>query len=430
MKSQSQHAFVDRTISRRSLLKSAAALAAIPAASRLRLAKPKGSVLAYVGTYTPNGQGIYLFSFDLATGALTQIKVAAAIPSPSWIAIHPNGKYLYAVNEISNFNGTTSGSVTAFSIDRTNGNLTLLNVVSSQGAGPAHLSVDPLGQFVYVANYGGGSFAVLPILANGSLGDAIFVQKDIGSVGPTKATNAPPGSFAISGHDAPHAHMIQSDLTGTFVFGADLGQDRIYSWRVNRTGGPALIPNTSPFISVPPGDGPRHFAFHPSGLFFYSLQEEASTLLIYTYDAANGTLTLTQQQMLSTLPPGFAGTDFTSEVRVAQDGKSVYAANRLHDTISFFNVEASGRLTLAGEASTLGDYPRSFTIDPTGNFLVSCNQRSDALTTFRIRAANDEGEDEDEGRAARDGAEGSANRLVFTGQYTPVGSPAIIVFLT
>jgi 6-phosphogluconolactonase (cycloisomerase 2 family) len=176
-----------------------------------------------------------------------------------------------------------------------------------------------------------------------------------------------------------------------------------------------LIPNNPPFISVPPGDGPRHFAFHPNGLFFYSLQEEASTLLVYTYDAANGTLT--EQQMLSTLPPGFAGTDFTSEVRVAQDGKFVYAANRLHDTISFFSVEASGQLTPVGEVSTLGDYPRSFTIDPTGNFLVSCNQRSDALTTFRIRAAHGE-------------AEGLANRLVFTGQYTPVGNPAIIVFLT
>jgi 6-phosphogluconolactonase (cycloisomerase 2 family) len=371
--------------------------------------------LAYVGAYTPNGQGIYLFSFDTSNGALTQIKVAATIPSPSWIAIHPNGKYLYAVNEISNFNGTTSGSVTALSIDRSNGDLTLLNVVSSQGAGPAYLSVDPLGQFVFVANYGGGSFAVLPIELNGALGNATDVHVDTGFVGPTHATNAPPGSFAISGHDAPHAHMIQADAAGKFVFGADLGQDRIYSWVLNRASG-KLIPNTpTPFISVPPGDGPRHFAFHPNGLFFYSLQEEASTLLFYGYDAATGSLT--QQQMLSTLPAGFVGTDFASEVRVAQEGNFVYAANRLHDTISFFRVEASGRLTRVGEVSTLGDYPRSFTIDPTGNFLVSCNQRSDALTTFRIRAANGE-------------AEGLASRVVFTGQYTPVGSPAIIAFLT
>jgi 6-phosphogluconolactonase (cycloisomerase 2 family) len=271
-----------------------------------------------------------------------------------------------------------------------------------------------LGEYVYVANYGGGSFAVLPIKADGSLGNATFVQKDVDSVGPTKATNAPPGSFAISGHDAPHGHMIQSDPAGKFVFGADLGQDRIYSWLINRANG-QLVANTPPFISVPPGDGPRHFAFHPNGLFFYSLQEEASTLLVYGYDAANGRLT--QLQQLSTLPPGFVGTNFTSEVRVAQDGNFVYAANRLHDTISFFAIGASGQLARVGEASTLGDYPRSFTIDPSGNYLVSCNQRSDALTTFRIRAPHGQ-------------AVGLEDRLVFTGQYTPVGSPAIIVFLT
>jgi len=412
---QGKRSLVGGSISRRGLLKSAAAFAAVPAVSQLAPAAPAGSILAYVGAYTPNGQGIYLFSFDLGTGALTQVKVAATIPSPSWIAIHPNGKYLYAVNEISNFTTSPpSGSVSALSINRANGDLTLLNVVSSQGAGPAHLSVDPLGEYVYVANYGGGSFAVLPIKANGSLGDASFVQKDVGSVGPTKATNAPPGSFAISGHDAPHGHMIQSDAAGKFVFGADLGQDRIYSWLINRANG-QLVANTPPFISVPPGDGPRHFAFHPNGLFFYSLQEEASTLLVYGYDAANGGLTKLQQ--LSTLPPGFVGTNFTSEVRVAQDGNFVYAANRLHDTISFFAIGASGQLARIGEASTLGDYPRSFTIDPSGNYLVSCNQRSDALTTFRIRAPHGQ-------------AVGLEDRLVFTGQYTPVGSPAIIVFLT
>jgi 6-phosphogluconolactonase (cycloisomerase 2 family) len=401
---------VSGTISRRAILKGAAALAAVPVTSFtsfLAQGAPHGSVLAYVGAYTPNGQGIYLFSLDLATGALTQIKVAAAIPNPSWLAIHPNGNFLYAVNEISNFNGATSGSVSALAINRTNGDLTLLNVVSSQGGGPAHLSVDPLGQFVFVANYGGGSFAVLPIQSNGSLGNATDVHQDVGAVGPTKATNGPPGSFAISGHDAPHAHMIQSDLAGTFVFGADLGQDRIYSWRLNRATG-KLIANSPAFVSVPPGDGPRHFAFHPSGLFFYSLQEEASTLLHYTYDAANGVLTA--QQMLSTLPAEFVGTNFTSEVRVSQDGKFVYAANRLHDSIAIFEVDRSGSLSLLDESWTRGDYPRSFTIDPTGSFLVSCNQRSDALTTCSIK--------------------GDGRKLVFTEQYTPAGSPASIVFLS
>jgi len=388
-------------LSRRRLLASVAAWAAIPNQER--------SMFAYVGTYTGaggNGKGIYLFRFDLKTGALTQIKVVSEIPSPGWLAIHPNGKYLYAANEVSHFNGARTGSVTALAIDRSTGDLSLLNVVSSQGAGPAHLSVDPLGQFVFVANYGGGSIAVFPVQPNGSLGDPTDVHTNTGSVGSTKPTNAPPGSFAISGHEAPHAHMIQADPAGRFVFSTDLGQDRIYTWILNRPTG-KLTANNPPFVSVPPGDGPRHFVFHPSGRFFYSLQEEASTLLAYDYSPSNGALA--HKQTLSTLPAKFTGTSFTSELRISQDGKFIYAANRLADTIAVFSVGASGALTRVGEASTHGDYPRSFTLDPTGKFLVSCNQRSDALTTFRIEA--------------------KGSKLAFTGEYTPVGSPAIIVFL-
>ncbi|HEY1947772.1 MAG TPA: lactonase family protein [Bryobacteraceae bacterium] len=410
------------TVSRRGLLRSAGVFAAANVASGMKLDNDHGHdthapILAYVGTYTGapgaggNGQGIYLFSLDPSTGVLTQVNVVSTVPSPSWLAIAPNGKYLYAVNEISNFNGTTFGSVSAFSINRTTGGLTLLNVVSSQGAGPAFLSVDPLGQFVFVANYGGGTFAVLPIQLDGSLHDATDVQTDIGSVqakGQTEpATDAPPGSFAFSGHDAPHAHMIQSDPSGKFVFGADLGQDRIYSWLLNRTTG-KLIANSPSFLSVPPGDGPRHFAFHPNGRTFYSLQEESSTIIVYSYDAASGVVA--ERQTLSTLPPGFVGTNFTSEIRVSHDGGFVYAANRLHDTIAIFEVDQEGRLELAGEEWTRGDYPRSFTIDPTGNFLFSCNQRSDAITSYDV--------------------DGRGRKLRFTGRYTPVGSPAVIVFLT
>ncbi|MGH8099780.1 MAG: lactonase family protein, partial [Chthoniobacterales bacterium] len=231
------------SFSRRQLLGTTAAWA-VP--------NPERFMFAYVGSYTGaggNGKGIYLFRLNLKMGVLTQIKVVSEIPSPGWLAIHPNGKYLYAANEISRFKGARTGSVTALAIDRSTGDLTQLNVVSSQGAGPAHLSVDPLGQFVFVANYGGGSIAVLPIQPDGSLGGATDVHVSTGSVGPTKPTNAPPGSFAISGHDAPHAHMIQSDPAGRFVFSTDLGQDRIYSWILNRATG-KLIANTPPFVSV------------------------------------------------------------------------------------------------------------------------------------------------------------------------------------
>lgn len=400
-------------VSRRSLFTTAAALAAVANKPVLADDPHNGTVLAYVGTYTSavgnggNGQGIYLFSLDLGSGRLTQIQVAAAIPSPSWLAIHPNGMYLYAVNEISNFMGGTSGSVSSFSINRTNGALTLLNVVSSQGAGPAFLSVDPLGQFVFVANYGGGSIAVLPILSNGSLGGATFTNLDVGSVGPTTATDAPPGSFAISGHDAPHPHMIQADPAGKFVFQTDLGQDRIYSWILNRPAG-TLTPNSPAFVNVPAGDGPRHFVFHPNAKWFYSIQEESSTIEFFLYNASTGTLT--EKQIISALPQGFTGTSFASEIRVSQDGKWIYGANRLHDSIAVLGIDSDGSLDPAGETSTEGDYPRNFTIDPTGSYAFSCNQRSDDITAFRLN--------------------GDGGKLEFTGLYTPVGSPASIVFLT
>jgi len=352
-----------------------------------------------------NGAGLYLFSLNLFTGALTQIAIVmegtSQVPSPSWLALHPNGKYLYTTNEI------TTGSVSAFSINPTTGALTLLNVQSSNGSGPAHCSVDPLGQFVFVANYDSGSVAVLPINSNRSLKPYSDFIQDVDNVGPTTATDAPPGSFAISGHDAPHAHMIQADNAGKYVFHTDLGQDRVYSWILNRSAG-TLSPNTPPFISVPPGDGPRHFVFHPNNKWFYLLTEEASTVIFYDYDAATGTLS--QQQMVSALPPGFVGTSFGSEIRISPDGRFLYAANRLHDTIAIFAIGPTGQLTHLSEVSTLGDYPRSFTIDPTASFLVSCNQRSDALTTYRFDPV--------------------LGGFTFTGQYTPVGAAASIVFLT
>src|SRR5262249_54444762 len=240
------------------------------------------------------------------------------------------------------------------------------NAVSSGGPGPAHVSVHPSGKFALVANYGNGSIAVLPILANGSLGNATFTSQDIGNVGPIHATNAPPGSFAISGHDAPHAHQIESDPLGQFVLHTDVGQDRIYSWTLSLVTG-MLSPNSTPFVSLPPGDGPRRFAFHPNGNWLYSIQEEASTLAFFDYNQTTGVLS--QMQTISALPPTFAGTSFASEVRVTPDGKMVLAANRLHDSIAFFRVDSdTGELKFINDLSTQADYPRSFTIDPAGKY--------------------------------------------------------------
>ena len=372
-------------------------------------------ILAYVGTYSSpqgpegsigRGEGIYLFQMNPENGALTRLEVCLDRSNPSWLAFHPSRTHLYAGNETAEFQGRKSGSVSAFAIDRNTGRLTLLSTVSSEGAGPAYLSVHPSGKWVLVANYAGGTVAVLPIRSNGELGAAVDVRHDQGTVGPEHAASAPPGSFAISGHDSPHAHMILSDPSGRFVLSSDLGLDQIRVWRFDAEKG-ALTPNDPPSVSLPPGDGPRHFAFHPNGRWLYSLQEEASTLVLFDYDAARGRLRA--RQTLSSLPKGFGGTNFTSEVSVSPDGRFVYAANRLHDSIAWFSVGGDGTLTFAGEEWTRGDYPRSFGIDPTASFLYLCNQRADAITTFRI--------------------DKHTGALTFTGDYTPVGTPAIIVFL-
>jgi 6-phosphogluconolactonase (cycloisomerase 2 family) len=310
------------------------------------------------------------------------------------------------VNWISNYQGANSGSVSAYTINRASGHLTLLNTVSSEGANPTHLSIHPSGKFVLVANYFGGTVAVLPIHANGELGPATDVVHDQGTVGQEHATSAPPGSFAISGHDKPHAHMIQSDPAGRFIFAADLGLDRILVWKFDAEKG-KLAPNDPSSVALPSGDGPRHFAFHPNGHWLYSLQEEGSTLVAYDYDSTKGRLTA--KQTVSSLPEGFAGSNFPAEVMTSSDGKFLYASNRLHDSIAWFSISATGTLAFCGEEWTRGDHPRAFNFDPSGNFLYSCNQLADAITTFRI--------------------DRMTGALTFTGQYTPVGSPASIIFL-
>ncbi|HLY60368.1 MAG TPA: lactonase family protein [Terriglobia bacterium] len=405
--------------SRREFLRAAATFAMAPsvfAAQDGRASRATKPVFAYVGTYSSpqgpegaqgRGQGIYLFEMDPATGNLKQRELFPNDSNPAWLALDPSRTHLYSANEISNYQGTANGSVSAYSIDRSNGGLTLLNTVSSEGAGPAHLSVHPSGKYVLVANYQGGIVAVLPVMPKGELGAPTDIIHDAGAIGSPHAASAPAGSFAISGHDRPHAHMIQADPAGKFVIASDLGLDQVFIYKFDVQNG-KLNPGNPASISLPPGDGPRHFTFHPSGLWFYALQEEGSTVVTYDYDGASGRLKA--RQTISSLPKGFAGTNFTSEIMVSPDARFVYAANRLHDSIAWFSIGAEGTLTLMGEEWTRGDYPRSFNIEPTGNYLYSCNQRADAITTFRVNRAT--------------------GALTFTGQFTPLGTPGIIIFLT
>ena len=403
-----------RTSTRREFLQAVSAWSAFGPLMAARQRRSIGNatrILAYVGTYSsregPNhGQGIHILEMNPSSGALVPIEIVRSESNPSWLTFDRTRTHLYSANEIGDPN-TGSGSVSVYAVDRATGRLTLLNIVSSEGAGPAHLSIHPAGRHALVANYGGGSVAVLPIQRDGRLASASDVKRHQGTAGPIQPSGAPPGSFAMSGHDRPHAHMIEADPSGRFVLAADLGLDEIRVWRFDDVKG-RLTPNEPPSVALPPGDGPRHFAFHPNGRWLYSLQEEASTMVTFDFDPSNGRVR--GKQTLSTLPQGFAGTNFTSEVALSPDARFVYVANRLHDSIAWFSIGVEGTLTWVGEEWTRGDYPRSFAVDPSGAFLFSCNQRSDAITSFRI--------------------DGRSGALTFTGHYTSVGSPAQMIFLS
>ncbi|MCA1684420.1 MAG: lactonase family protein [Planctomycetia bacterium] len=412
-------------LSRRSFLKTSAALAGttslVAGSRRARSGEAGGPLVAYVGTFSSplrdvlptqvdlppgNGRGIHLFRVDRDTGAMAPAGVHEMGTSPSCLVLNADGTRLYSANETDRVGDDKEGTVSAFAVDRADGHLTTLNTVRSGGAGPTYVSVHPSGRFVLVANYFGGSVAVLPVLPDGRLGDATDVKKDAGKIGPTRATSAPPGGFAVSGHDRTHAHMIQADLAGRFVLHADLGLDRIFVWRFDDQSG-ELSPNEPHAVALPPGDGPRHFQFHPNGRWFYSLQEEGSTAVLFDYDAAKGHLA--PRQTVSTLPPGFAGSNFCSEILVSADGRFVYAGNRLHDSIAILSIGPDGDLTFVGEEWTRGSYPRSFSFDPAGRFLSCCNQRGDNVAVFRV--------------------DRESGGLAFTGHYTPVGNPSTITFL-
>jgi 6-phosphogluconolactonase len=411
--------------SRRSFLKTSVALAgATPLVAGLLRAESGeagGPLLAYVGTFSSplgdvlptqvdlppgNGRGIHLFQVNRATGAMTPAGIQEMGTSPSCLALNSSGTRLYSTNETDRAGEEKEGTISAFAINRADGKLKLLGSVRSGGAGPTFLSVHPSGRFVLVANYFGGSVAVLPILPDGSLGVATDVKNDAGKIGPTKAASAPPGSFAASGHDRTHAHMIQADAAGRFVLHADLGLDKIFVWKFDAQKG-VLIASDPPAVSLPPGDGPRHFHFHPNGRWLYSIQEEGSTIVLFDYEAATGRLAA--RQTVSTLRPGFAGSNFCSEILVSADGRFVYVGNRLHDSIGIFSIGRDGTLTHVGEEWTRGDYPRSFNFDPTGQFLFCCNQRGDNIAVFRV--------------------DRKTGGLSFTSHYVPVGNPSCIVFL-
>ena len=351
---------------------------------------------AWVGTYNPNGEGLYRFTVDPQTGALNDKTLVSKLPNAAQLTVSHDGKTLYLASEVE------QGVVQALRIGD-NGTLSELNQVASGGAGPVYLSLTPNGKHLLVANYISGTVAVLPVNADGSLSDATDTHQDKGEPGAAKPKAAVEGSFAISDHNGPHAHMIAADPSGKYVFSTDLGLDRIYQYRFDDQTG-KLTPNDPPFISASSkGAGPRHFVFMPKGDALWLINEEASTLTHYALDS-NGRLK--EGKTVSALPDGYKGTSFAAGLALSADGKQLYVANRLHNSIGHFTVTAEGTLTHQDDVWTRGDYPRTLTLDKQGRWLYVMNQRSDNITRFRV---------------APDG------KLSAEPDYTPVGSPSQMV---
>jgi 6-phosphogluconolactonase len=358
----------------------------------------KGKYLFYVGTYTQDGgksKGIYAYRYDAAAQEVTSLGLAAETTNPSWVALHPNGRFLYAVNEVQNYNGPNSGGVSAFAIDRATGKLTFLNEVASRGADPCYITVDQSGKYVLVANYTGGSIAAFPISDDGKLRNAsAFVQHNGHGLNPKR-------------QEAAHAHSIDLSPDERFAFVDDLGLDQLLVYKFDKSKG-SLKPNNPPFAKLDAGAGPRHFALHPSGRFAYVVSELASTVTAFSVDLKVGMLH--RSQSISTLPDDFKGENDDAEIRTHPSGKFLYASNRGHDSIAVFAIDSSkGTLTTIEHTSTGGKTPRSFEIDPTGTLLFAENQQSNNIVIFRI--------DEKTGK------------LTPTGKVLEVGQPVCVKFL-
>ena len=367
-----------RRVNRRALLLGAALYAAgAPSAlaAGLDQAAPAGALWVYVGTYTSDksekpSRGIYVMELDLATGALSKPRLAAESIDPSFLAIHPSKRFLYAVNEVGQFQGRSGGGVSGFRIDPAGGLLRPINQQSSRGSSPCHLTVDRAGKNVLVANYGSGSVACLPIDANGRLRPASAAIQHEGS------------SVDQARQQGPHAHSINIDPAGHFAVAADLGLDKILIYAFDSAAG-SLKPATPPFVKLPPASGPRHFAFSSNGRFGYVIDELANTIVAFAHDPETGELS--PLQSVSTLPAGFQGRSHTAHIEIHPSGKFLYGSNRGHDSIAVFSIEpATGKLTAVAIEPTLGKEPRNFAVDPTGTYLLAENQNSNTIVVFRV----------------------------------------------
>jgi 6-phosphogluconolactonase len=325
--------------------------------------------LLYVGTYSEGrrSDGIYVLRMNRRSGKLSRVGAVDAGANPSFLAIHPNGGVLYAVNELETYNGKPTGAVSAFSIAKT-GALTRIGEQPSEGGAPCFVSVDRSGRVVLVANYAGGSIALLPIQADGSLAPATKVVQHTGS-GPN-----------VERQDAPHAHCIIADPSNRFVLAADLGADRVFVYRLD-VDGKSLRHVEGGDAVMRPGSGPRHIAFHPTLPLVFVANELDSTVATLRFDAERGVLS--PLDVRSTVPSGWSGTNYPADIHLASSGRSLYVSNRGHNSLAVFSVaNSTGALTLEQVVSTEGDWPRNFSLDPSGRWVLVANQRSNSIVVF------------------------------------------------
>lgn len=370
-------------------------LIALPVVWAQKEHAPK-SYFIYVGTYTgPLSKGIYVLRFEPGSGKWSAPELAVETSNPSFLAIDPSRHFLYAANENSHYKGERSGSVSAFGIDRRTGKLTLLNEVSTRGAGPCYVALDRTGKYVLVANYDGGNVAVFPVLPDGRLAEASAVVEHAGH-GPNPERQ-----------EGPHAHQIDVTPDNRFAIVSDLGLDKLFVYHFN-VGKGTLTANDPAFALAVPGAGPRHFVFDPSGKFVYVINEMGGTVTAFAYDRARATLA--SFQTITTLTADFRGENTSAEIAIHPSGKFLYGSNRGADALAVLAVEpAKGALKLVESVSTSGKTPRSFAIDPTGKYLLAANQDSNQIVVFAIDSAT--------------------GRLTATGQTIDVPSPVCIKFL-
>ncbi len=379
------------SLSRRELL-AIPGLFAIAAAGETRVFASERVV--YIGTYTgETSRGIYAFRFDDSTGALTPLGLVAETPSPSFLTASANGRFVFAVNELQSFEGAASGSVASFAADPVTAKLTKISVQPSRGAGPCHLALDRTGRYLAVANYSGGNFAIFPVDTDGRLQPAARVL-----AGDRSETGATPPA-------RPLGHMVGFDARNRFLVAADKGLDRLLVYRFDApTGG--LTPNQPPSAALPPGSGPRHFAFHPNGTWLFAINEQAATITTFSWDQESGRLAASGS--VSTRPVEIT-TGSTAEIAVHPSGRFVYGSNRGHDSIAVFAVGAGGALRLVEYQSTRGKTPRNFALDPTGRWLIAANQQSGTLAVF--------------------GIDQNTGGLSPVGPLTSVGAPVSVLFM-